>query len=54
LVEVVVVVVVVVDHHLDAFDDDAFVDENAYVDAYVDDVDDAMVVVVPYQNHRPS
>jgi hypothetical protein len=48
------VVVGVVDHHWDAFDDDAFVDDDAYVDAYVDDEVDAMVVVDPYQNRRPS
>jgi hypothetical protein len=46
--------IVVVEHHLDAFDEDAFVDEDAYVDAYVNDVDDVLVVVVPYQNRRPS
>lgn len=45
----------VIDHRLNALDDDASeVHVDAYEDAYVDDVDDVMEVVVPYCNHRPS
>jgi len=44
----------VVDHLEDALDEDAFVDEVAYVDAYVDGEDEVQGVVDPYRNHRPS
>lgn len=44
----------VVDRLEDASDEDAFVDEVAYVDAYVDDEDEVQVVVDPCRNHHPS